>query len=397
MNLSTFWSKLYQIIVLLGNRIKRDRIKEVASSLTYQTVLALVPLFAVLFGIAKGFSLDKILEETLQERFADHKEILQHLLSFSQTTLEQMKSGLIAGVGILFLLITTTNLLFTTENIMNRMWGVTKGRSLARRISDFQSCLFLFPILLVISSSTTIFIQTLLYGIQESWSISFVIQPFILTLSRLLPLVTVWIVFALCYWLIPYVPVKKRYALSTALIITCIFHALQSSYIYMQLKLTKISVIYGSFAAIPLFLVWVWISWLLFLLGAELMVFLHEKGWKKEILSWDDSEEAYLSLTITLMNNIVANYKKGFITSVIEYREKLDVPMYALSKTIEKLQSRNLIYVFSSDKKQVSLVPSQKGLESKISDLLFPSFDSLSNEAKASITTWQEQQTKEQK
>ena len=157
----------------------------------------------------------------------------------------------------------------------------------------------------------------------------------------------------------------------------------------MQLKLTKISVIYGSFAALPLFLVWVWISWVIFLLGAELMVFLHEKGWKREIIDWDNSEGAYLSLTVSLMNKIVEKYTKGTISTVTEYADILQVPMYALSKTIDRLKARKLLYVFSEECKHVSLIPSQKALYGDLKDLLFPPFDSLSPLAKESIEQWQ--------
>lgn len=389
MTTSSFWAILTKYIKIIQSRMQRDRIRETASSLTYQTVLALVPLFAVLFGIAKGFSLDTMLEEVLREKFADHQEVIQHLLTFSQKALEQMKSGLIAGLGIIFLLITTTNLLFTTENVMNRMWGVFKGRSLARRIADFQSCLFLFPILLVIGSSTTLFIQTILYGWKEALPISVVIQPFILSIARLLPLATVWIVFALCYWLIPYVPIKKRYALSTAAVVTLIFHFLQSWYIYLQLKLTKISVIYGSFAALPLFLVWLWISWFIFLLGAELMVLLHEKGLKKEIMSWSNSEGEYFSLMMTLMQQIVNQYKQGHVSTMSTYADILHVPMYSLSKSIALLKSRQLIYTFTGEQKNICLVPTQKALNNDPKDLLFPPFDSLTPSTRETIERWE--------
>lgn len=389
MNIRNVLQQCIQCGTVLFSRIQRDRVKETASSLTYQTVLALVPLFAVLFGIAKGFSLDKLLEDVLREKFSEHQEVLQHLLVFSQTTLEQMKSGIIAGLGIIFLLITTTNLLFTTENVMNRMWGVSKGRSLPRRIADFQSCLFLFPILLVISSSATIFIQTILSGFSNFGAVSFVVQPFIMTLVRLLPLASVWIVFAVCYWLIPNVPIKPCYALSTAAIVTLIFHFLQSWYIYLQLKLTKISVIYGSFAALPLFLVWLWISWYLFLFGAELMVFLHEKGWQKKRLEWKDNEGSLFSLTLSLTFEVVTRYRTGTISSISDYASTLQVPRYALSHIVELLRKRDLLYVFSEERKQAFLVPTQKALNGRLKDLLFPPEEILTPAAQQTIESWQ--------
>ena len=278
---------------MLHKRIREDRVLETASSLTYQTALALVPLLAVLLAIAKGFSFDTFLESVLLREFSQHQEILKHLLTFSKTALEQMKSGLIAGLGVLFLLVTSTNLLSTTEDAMNRMWGVLSGRSLARRIADFQCCLFLFPLLLVIGSSTTLFIQTTISEWSEEGGLSLMVEPIMLKALHILPLVALWALFTLSYWLIPYVPIRKRYAVVTAAIVTVLFHVIQVWYIDIQVSLTEISVIYGSFAALPLFLIWLWLSWLLFLIGSEFMVFLHEKGWKAIVFDWNESEGTF--------------------------------------------------------------------------------------------------------
>lgn len=388
MNIQSLGKSLLSCAKLLYHRIKRDRIKETASSLTYQTVLALVPLLAILLGIAKGFSLDTMLEDVLKEKFTDHEQIIEHLLTFSKTTLEQMKSGLIAGLGVLFLLITTTNLLGTTETAMNRMWGVTKGRSLVRRIADFQSCLFLFPLLVVIGSSTTIFIQTMVYQWSETGITAFGIGPLMLYAARLLPLISLWIVFSLCYWLIPYVPIKKRYALSTAAVITLAFTFIQYWYIYIQLTLTKISVIYGSFAALPLFLVWLWISWLLFLVGAELMVFFHEQGWRSKILKWKDSESTHLLLSFSLFSSIVQKYRQGSVDFLDEYARTHEAPIHAVSSIIQLLHEKKLIYIFSQERKHLRLVPTYQGLHSGLGDVILPSIDHLEPQEQELLLRW---------
>jgi membrane protein len=373
----------FQCIKVLYKRIQDDRVLETASSLTYQTILALVPLFAVILGIAKGFSLDTFLETVLLKEFGEHREILQHLLTFSKTTLEQMKGGLIMGIGVLFLLITTTNLLSTTEDAMNRMWGVLSGRSLARRVADFQSCLFLFPLLLVVGSSATLFIQTTL----SDWS-GGVVEPFVMKVVRFLPLISLWALFTLSYWLIPYVPVKKRYALVTAAFMTGAFHMLQIWYIELQLTLTKISVIYGSFAALPLFLVWLYLSWILFLVGSELLVFLQEKGWQKKMLEWKDSETSSLLAEIHLFREVVHCYEIGKVYSLSEHKKALHIPMRAKTRIVRVLEEKKMIHRFSEGRVNLFLIPSHKGLKSGIGEIILPSAEHVEDEDRQKIERW---------
>lgn len=385
MNIFEFVVRPFHCLHVLYGRMKEDRVFETASALTYQTALALVPLLAVLLAIAKGFSLDEYLEAVLFQEFGDHREILQHLLTFSKTTLEQIKGGVIAGVGVLFLLITTTNLLSTTEDAMNRMWGMTSGRSLARRIADFQSCLFLFPFLLVISSSTTLFLQTTVRVWVEGRGF---VEPFFVRLGWILPFLSLWVLFSLSYWLIPYVPVKKRYAFLTAAGMTCAFHLLQTWYIYLQVTLTKISVIYGSFAALPLFLVWLYLSWLFFLIGSELLVFLHERGWGRALLKWDDSEGALLSATLALFHEVVRAFQRGEVYSVSKWTKTIQVPMRVRARLIRALYEKKLIYVFAEGRANHFLVPSRKGLKGGVGDLLLPSTESVSEEVEKRMEHW---------
>lgn len=376
---------------VLYKRLQEDRVFETASSLTYQTALALVPLFAVLLGIAKGFSFDLFLENVLLKEFQDHQAIVEHLIVFSKTILEQMKGGVIAGIGVIFLLITTTNLLTTTEEAMNRMWGISSGRSLARRIADFQSCLFLFPLLVVIGASTTLFIQTTVLEWSEGGGrVSVVIEPFVLNMLRILPLVSLWALFTLSYWLIPYVSVQKRYAVVTAAVVTLAFHILQTWYIYLQMTLTKISVIYGSFAALPLFLVWLWASWLLVLLGSELLVFLHEKGWRWQILKWKESESAYLFATLALFREIITCFQKGEIYLVGSDKNMLEVPFRSFSHIVHFLKEKGLIHRFVEGRTRIFLLPSEKGLKSGIGDLLLPLSEDVTPEVREHIERWKE-------
>ncbi|MBR2723677.1 MAG: YihY/virulence factor BrkB family protein, partial [Lentisphaeria bacterium] len=119
-----------------------------ATALTYYTLFAVVPILALLFGIAKGFSLDDKLKSIIAERFAEQQNIVQWMYKFADTTLRNADGGIIAGIGILVLFWTVIRLATYVENSFNQIWAVRKGRNFFRKVSDYLSIIIIAPILL---------------------------------------------------------------------------------------------------------------------------------------------------------------------------------------------------------------------------------------------------------
>ena len=154
-NLSQFNSYLItqlRIILLVGRRLREDKCQLRASALTYYTLLSVVPLCAMLFGIAKGFGYQKVLEQELYERFAEHKEAFTSLVQFANNLLEETQGSVLAGLGLVLLFWSVMKLLGHIESSINKTWGIKNARRWKRKLSDYLAMMLILPIFFVLSS-----------------------------------------------------------------------------------------------------------------------------------------------------------------------------------------------------------------------------------------------------
>ena len=350
-------------------RIVKDNLFREASALTYQSFLAIVPMLAVLFGIAKGFGLDTVLENWIRVELKDHQEILSYFLQFSQTTLQQASGGIIAGIGIFFLLYTAVRLLSAIETTLTSMWGFRKGRPFLRKVSDYLALLLTCPILLAISSSTTIFVTThvtSLTGVFDS------IRPVFTTLLALFPFFTSTLLFSLILFAMPCAPIRFRSAVIAGAIASITFQLVQAWYILFQLRLTKVSAIYGSFVALPLFLMWLWISWLIVLIAGEIAVFIQEKGWRKSCLQFSNSPLEKFELDTSILTLALSSFhnEKPIDTKVVF--QTLHLPIKVVARSIERLERKGLIHLGLCQNYSFTLIPSKRTTTLSLADTLFP-------------------------
>jgi membrane protein len=241
-----------------------------ASSLTFYTLLSIVPVFAVIFGIAKGFGFDKMLEKELMEQLAGQEQILERILTFSRKLLENTRGGLMAGVGVVMMFWTAIKVLGNIEVALNAMWDIKKQRTWWRRFSDYLAMMILSPILLTVAGGVTVFIRTQVSAITAKFAIASMVGPLSLEALKLSPLILICTLFTLIYMAMPNTRVPFKPALGGGIIGGILFQVVQWVYIEFQVGVANYNAIYGSFAALPLFFVWVQTSWTLVLFGAEL-------------------------------------------------------------------------------------------------------------------------------
>ncbi|NOY74921.1 MAG: YihY/virulence factor BrkB family protein [Kiritimatiellaeota bacterium] len=242
-----------------------------ASSLTFFTLLSIVPIFAMGFGIAKGFGLDKNLEAQLKTAFSGQQEILNRILEFSHNQLERTGGGMVAGLGVLLLFWTILKLLGNMENALNEIWGIKRGRNLGRKMMEYAIIIFIAPLLLIMSQGVTAFLSAeATLGLEKIELLRFIGPYFHLSL-KLIPLVFLWALFTFLYIFMPNTKVNFWSGVFAGFIAALLSIIVQFAYFRFQVKIfTQYSAIYGSFAAMPLFLVWLEVSWMIFLLGAEI-------------------------------------------------------------------------------------------------------------------------------
>ncbi|MBU0469324.1 MAG: YihY/virulence factor BrkB family protein [Candidatus Omnitrophica bacterium] len=268
--LRSFWITQLRIILLSIRGFAEDKCQLRASALTFYSLLSIVPVVAMAFGIAKGFGFEQMLEKQLMARFTGQESVIGQVIGFATSLLEDTKGGVIAGIGIGILFWTVVKVLGNIESSFNDIWGVKKARSLGRKFSDYLSIMLICPILLIMSSSITVLITSQVKLVLAKISFLGALSPLILTLLQLLPYCVIWILFTFIYIFMPNAKVNFKSGLFGGIIAGTIYQVVQWAYITFQVGVSKYGAIYGSFAALPLFLVWLQISWLIVLFGAEI-------------------------------------------------------------------------------------------------------------------------------
>ena len=265
-----FWIRQLRIVLLAIRGFAEDKCQLRASALTFYSLLSVVPVVAMAFGIAKGFGFEKMLEEKLMTQLQGQEEVATKIIGFAQSFLENTQGGVIAGVGIAILFWTVIKVLGNIESSFNDIWGIKKSRTLGRKFSDYLSIMLVCPILFIMSSSVTVLITSQVTLIIEKLAFLGPIGTLIITSLKILPYAVIWVMFTFIYIFMPNTKVNFRSGLMAGIIAGTIYQAVQWAYIAFQLGVSKYGAIYGSFAALPLFLIWLQISWLVVLLGAEI-------------------------------------------------------------------------------------------------------------------------------
>ena len=185
------------------------------------------------------------------------------ILDFAQNTLESAKGGLMAVLGLLFLFVSAALIFSTMETTFNSIWGVKRGRQTMVKIRDYFSMVFIGTILLLVSVSMTL-------AIANMSSVFPYLNKIVSLLVGLLPFVIIWLLFAFLIIFMPNRKVGLKAGLIAGIVSGTLYQLFLNFYIRLQVTVSVYNAIYGSFAALPLFLLWLQFSWICLLYGAEI-------------------------------------------------------------------------------------------------------------------------------
>ena len=272
-NASPWWQAfvvrfIRTLVLTLRGRVDH-RIALTASGLTYYSLVSVVPALALIFGIGQGFGFQKAVERELMSSFPGQEEAVGKVVGFARAVLENVQGGLIAGVGFVILFFSIYRVLSHTETTFNHIWGVKNARTLARRATDYLAVMIFFPIFLVASGTATVFIASEVTGLAERASVLDAVDPLISLGIKSTPFLLMWLVFTVLYIFLPNTKVKFIPGVIAGVAAGTVFQLFQKFYITSQIFISRYNAVYGSFAALPMFLLWLEISWLIVLFGAE--------------------------------------------------------------------------------------------------------------------------------
>lgn len=334
-----------RIIILSIRGFDEDKCQLRASALTFYSLISIVPVAAMAFGIAKGFGFDKILEKQLREQLVGHEEIFEKVITFSHSLLESTRGGLLAGIGIIILFWAVIKVLGQIEDSFNDIWGIKEHRSMGRRFSDYLSLMLIGPVIIILSSSVNVFISTQLTTITEKFELLGYISPVLSCLFKILPYCLVWGFFTFLYIFMPNTRVRFTSGLLAGIAAGTAFQIVQWVYITFQIGAARYNAIYGSFAALPLFLVWLQLSWLIMLIGAELS-FAHQNvdTYEFEPDSLKVSPHLKLLLTLQITHLIVKNFAGGKPPRTAgELSHELEIPIRLVNEIIFDLEQAHIL------------------------------------------------------
>jgi len=243
-----------------------DNLNVKASALTYSILFAIVPLFALIIAIGKGFGVEKMIENSLQGTFIGQANMIPTVMGFVERYLESTQGGIFIGIGLAILFWSVMNFFMQVERAFNSIWQVKKPRSIIRQFTTYFSAILIIPLLIVLSSGLSIFINTTL----SQTFVFQVLSPVLKFGVKFAPYFINWIIFTIMYLVIPNTRVRFYNALIAGIIAGTAFQIFQILYIHGQVYLSRYNIVYGSFAAVPLLLLWLQISCLIILLGAEI-------------------------------------------------------------------------------------------------------------------------------
>ncbi len=349
-----------RLLMLSLRSFKEDKLNVNASALTYFTMLSIVPVLALGFGIAKGFGLEAVLEDELAKNLAGQEQARVYILQFTKSLLETTKGGLVAGVGIILLFWSVIKLLTNIENSFNLVWDVKKGRSFLRKFTDYTSIVMLAPIFMIVSGSLTIYISSEFAKLGQDTMFNFV-SPISLTFAKFIPFILIWMLFTLLYLILPNTKVKFKSALIAGIIAGTIFQIFQGFYVNLQSGFTRINAIYGSFAALPLFLMWLQISWFVVLLGAEVSFAVQNLKLKSNSLIQENfSIEYRKKLALFIARKLIRDFENGKpAPNLQQIANETQLPIYTAEHIVKQLINAGVISKIAGKNKEYTYQPAE--------------------------------------
>ncbi|OPL14687.1 MAG: ribonuclease BN [delta proteobacterium MLS_D] len=341
----SFFLRELRIFILSIRGFDEDKCLLRASALTFYSLVSIVPVAAMLFGIAKGFGFEKRLEKQLLEQFHGHEEVIAQVITFAESLLANTKGGLIAGIGVILLFYAAIKVLNHIETSFNDIWGIQEPRKLGRKFSDYLSVMVLGPIMIILSSSITVFISTQITMIMEKIALLGMFSGIISILLSLLPYCIIWVLFSFLYIFMPNTKVHFASGLLAGIIAGTIYQIVQLGYITFQVGAAKYNAIYGSFAALPLFLIWLQLSWLIVLFGAEYSFARQNVDtYEFEPDSLEISPSFKRLLTLQTAHLLVKNFAGGKQPlTATEISHKLEIPIRLLHVVVSDLTTAGII------------------------------------------------------
>jgi membrane protein len=345
-----------QTIILVGRGFKDKALVIRANSLSFALLFAFVPMLALIFAIARGFGFEGIVLEQLSSTILAETNVVTVIMEFVERYLETTRGGLFLGIGLIVLFWAIYAFFNMLENSFNSIWNVKQSRSFGRRMTNYVMTLLLVPILVVVSSGISIFLNSteILAPVLQA------IEPIRKVMLRIVPFVAASAVFSWIFFAIPNTKVSFVSALIPGVFMGLLFQVVQACSMFLVVLFTRMSIVYGAFSAIPLVLIWLHITCWLLLVGAELAFAIQNNemfAYERDIESMSRRYKDYV--TLYLLSVIVKRFEQGETPETahqMAYANQL--PIRLVNQLLLRLEDTNTIRrVYIDTEEEQAFVP----------------------------------------
>lgn len=346
--------KLSRILFLTGKGVDDNRLLMRAGSLTFITVLSIVPLLAFAFSVAKGLGAYDTLQADVIQPFLDEafsggdtpdeggtevRANLEHLF----TIVDDTDVSQLGGFGLAILVYTVLKLLGSIERTFNDVWGVRRSRTLVRRVSDYLSICVVVPILLMTATAVSAAVQSpaAVELVRERLGLGALLEVY----ARFSSLLAVWLGFTFVYLFMPNTRVRVGSALLGGVIGGTLWQLAQILHVRFQVGVANYSAIYSTFAALPIFLFWVYMSWSTMLIGAQIAFAHQNEPTYRQLRRAREHDRAFLeTLAVRAALRIAMRFCGGQEPARVRaLADELEVPEASLEEVVEPMVKAGLL------------------------------------------------------
>lgn len=330
-----------QTIILVARGFKDKALNVRANSLSFSLLFAFVPLIAGVFAIARGFGFEELLRERLSSSFLAEANIVPVIIEWVDRYLETARDGLFLGIGLIVLIWAVYAFFNMLEHSFNNIWNVKQTRSFGRRLTNYMVVLLLVPIMIILTSGISIFLNST----QSLAPVLQAIEPIRRVLLRTVPFIVASGVFTWIFIAIPNTKVRFLSAVIPGVIMGVLFQVVQIFSVYLVILFTRMSLVYGAFSAIPLILIWLHITCWLLLVGAELAFAIQNNdmfAYEKDLENMSRRYKDYVMLY--LLSVIIRRFEQGEVPQTAqEMAAKNQLPIRLVQQLLSRLEETNIV------------------------------------------------------
>lgn len=350
------WYRVLQTVILVARGFKNQALVVRANSLSFALLFAFIPMLAMIYAIARGFGFEEMVSQQLAGSFLAEANVAPVLLEWVERYLETARGGLFVGIGLVVLIWAVYAFFNMLENSFNSIWNVKKTRSFARRMTNYVMTLLLVPILVVVTSGISIFLNST----EILASVLSAIEPLRKFMLRFIPFVATSAVFTWIFMAIPSTQVKFSSAIIPGVLMGFLYQVVQALSMFLVVLFTRMSIVYGAFSAIPLVLIWLHITCWLLLIGAELAFAIQNNelfAYERDLETISRRYKDYVMLY--LLSVIIRRFEQGEQPETAhEMATANKLPIRLVQQLLSRLEETNIVRrVLSEQEEDPAFVP----------------------------------------